>query len=73
MKRTLIFAAVLFVLAACNLFGQALSGTIVGTVTDQVGAVVPGVTVTLVNEGEDCVAFREQTGGQIRRPLSNHA
>jgi len=25
--------------------------TIVGTVTDQVGAVVPGVTVTLVNEG----------------------
>jgi len=29
---------------------QAQSGTIVGTVTDQAGAVIPGATVTLVNE-----------------------
>lgn len=33
------------------LFAQAQSGTIVGTVTDQAGAVVPGANVTLVNEG----------------------
>ncbi|MBI3471219.1 MAG: carboxypeptidase regulatory-like domain-containing protein, partial [Candidatus Solibacter usitatus] len=33
------------------LFGQAQSGTIVGTVTDQAGAVIPGARVTLVNEG----------------------
>src|ERR1700752_3051015 len=33
------------------LFGQAESGTIVGLVTDQAGAVVPGATVTLMKEG----------------------
>ena len=32
------------------LFGQADSGTIVGTVTDQAGAVVPGAKVTLTHE-----------------------
>ena len=51
MSRKLTCAAVVFALAACNLLGQALSGTIVGTVTDQAGAVVPGAKVTLVNEG----------------------
>jgi hypothetical protein len=34
-----------------NLFGQAESGTVVGVVTDQGGAVVPGATVTILNEG----------------------
>src|SRR5437867_12706682 len=50
MKRTLmvIFATILFSHAA---LGQALSGTIVGTVTDSTGALVPGVSVTLTNEG----------------------
>ncbi len=42
---------VTFILAVVGgLFGQAASGTIVGTVTDQAGAVVPGAAVTLVNE-----------------------
>ena len=36
---------------ASSLFGQAQSGTIVGVVRDQGGAVVPGATVTIVNEG----------------------
>lgn len=36
---------------ASRLFGQAESGTIVGVVTDQAGAVVPTAKVTLVNEG----------------------
>ena len=31
--------------------GQAASGTVSGTVTDQAGATVPGAAVTLVNEG----------------------
>jgi hypothetical protein len=50
MKRASVF---LFpaVLLTGYLFGQALSGTIVGTVTDQGGAVVPGARVTLTNEG----------------------
>lgn len=36
---------------APSAFAQAQSGSIVGTVTDQAGAVVAGVKVTLVNEG----------------------
>src|SRR5262249_16829429 len=37
--------------SACRLWSQALSGTIVGTVTDSAGAVVPAAKVTLTNEG----------------------
>jgi hypothetical protein len=37
--------------SAWSLWSQALSGTIVGTVTDSAGAVVPGVKVTLTNTG----------------------
>jgi hypothetical protein len=48
-RCTSVFAALL--LAASSLFGQAESGTIVGVVNDQAGAVVPGAKVTLVNEG----------------------
>jgi len=33
-----------------SLFGQAQSGTIVGTVADQTGAAMPAATVTLLQE-----------------------
>src|SRR5690348_16752277 len=36
---------------ATALFGQAQSGTVVGTVTDQAGSVVPDANVTIVNDG----------------------
>lgn len=39
------------VVCSAGLFGQALSGTVVGTVTDSAGAVVPSAKVTLTNEG----------------------
>jgi len=42
------FAAAVLVTSS---FGQALSGTVVGTVTDAAGAVVPGARVTLTNTG----------------------
>ncbi len=46
-------ASLLFVLVvgASTLSGQALSGTVVGTVTDQSGSAVPTATVTVVNNG----------------------
>jgi hypothetical protein len=50
MKRHLI-CAVLIALVLCSFgFGQALSGTVVGTVTDPTGAAVPGANVRVVNE-----------------------
>ena len=44
-------ATAMMLAMTCNLFGQAASGTIVGTVTDQAGAVVGGASVSLLNEG----------------------
>jgi len=38
-------------LFTCRLWSQALSGTIVGAVTDAAGAVVPNARITLTNEG----------------------
>ncbi len=52
MKRSAVVAwlfATLF--TASNLSGQALSGTVVGAVTDQSGAAVPDATVSVVNDG----------------------
>jgi hypothetical protein len=54
MNQRLAFA-LLFVRCSVSLFGQAQSGTIVGTVSDQGGAVVPGATVTLTNEATQFV------------------
>ncbi len=55
MKR----AAVGFLAAAClvpvSLVAQAVTGTILGAVTDTTGAVMPGVTVTLTNAGTGLV------------------
>ncbi|MBL8219193.1 MAG: carboxypeptidase regulatory-like domain-containing protein, partial [Bryobacterales bacterium] len=48
MLRTLVS---LLLLASPALFGQAQSGTIVGTITDPAGAVISAAKVTLVNEG----------------------
>ena len=44
-------ALILSPIVAAGLYGQALSGTIVGTVTDAAGAVVPAAKVTLTNVG----------------------
>ncbi len=49
MRRTSLFIIVLAVLMACKLIGQADSGTVVGTVTDPAGSVIPSATVTITN------------------------
>jgi hypothetical protein len=49
MKR-IVRASSLLLAVAADLFGQAASGTVTGTVTDQAGSVVAGAAVTLVNE-----------------------
>ncbi|HTM51421.1 MAG TPA: TonB-dependent receptor, partial [Bryobacteraceae bacterium] len=44
---------------SCRLWSQALSGTIVGTVTDEGGAVVPKAKVVLTNQGTHFVRTEE--------------
>jgi hypothetical protein len=57
MARSLVCKWLLIVLTACVIssglpaLGQSTFGSIVGTVKDQSGSVVPGATVTLVNAG----------------------
>src|SRR5256885_4246544 len=43
--------ALVLLLNAASTFGQSSTGTIVGTIRDSSGAVLPGVTVTIRNEG----------------------
>ena len=50
-RRVLAICIAMAVCMAAPVFGQAVSGTILGTVTDVTGAVHPGAKVTVVNEG----------------------
>src|SRR5262245_41338217 len=50
-RRVLAIGIAIAVCVAAPVFGQAVSGTILGTVTDVTGAVRPSAKVTVVNEG----------------------
>ena len=50
-RRVLAICIAMAVCVAAPVFGQAVSGTILGTVTDVTGAVRPNAKVTVVNEG----------------------
>ena len=51
LKRVVPIACVVFALMPRPLAAQAVSGTILGDVTDTTGAVIPGATITLTNAG----------------------
>ena len=50
-KRFLLFALVLVIVGALPLLAQYTTGSLGGTIEDPAGAVVPGATVTVQNEG----------------------
>src|SRR5260370_25523037 len=54
-KHALLLMAVVLLSSTVGLRAQE-NGTIVGTVTDQSGAVVPGVTITATNQSTGSVA-----------------
>ena len=54
---------ILLFLVAGSLMGQTSQGVISGTITDSSGSVVQGVTVTIINEGNQ-VSRRFQANGQ---------
>jgi hypothetical protein len=49
LRRALLTLVLVPVLAVSPAFGQAVTGTILGTVTDSTGAVIPGASVTLTH------------------------
>ncbi|HYK91226.1 MAG TPA: TonB-dependent receptor [Acidobacteriota bacterium] len=52
MSKSWKFAAVLLLLPAA-IYGQSIFGTILGTVTDESGAIVPGAKIVITNQGEN--------------------
>ena len=72
-RGLLILSALLLIVSAGRLFGQAgATGTILGTVTDSSGAVLPNVSVTVTNTQTN-VAFRTVTtsAGDFNAPALN--
>ncbi|HKO14141.1 MAG TPA: carboxypeptidase-like regulatory domain-containing protein, partial [Acidobacteriaceae bacterium] len=74
MKLSKILFAGLFACASVLLtprgWSQAVTATVVGTVSDSSGAVVPGATVTLTNEGTGAVATQTtNASGNYEFPL----
>ena len=49
--RSMIVAAAMLALAALTAAAQEITATLTDTVTDETGAVLPGVTVTVTNTG----------------------
>ena len=49
MRVRLSYLTAFLLLAATAVFAQATTGSISGTVTDETGAVMPGVTITVTN------------------------
>ena len=54
-----IVAAVFSLLFSVSLFGQAVNGTIVGSVTDSTGAVVTNAKVTITEQATNVIAHCE--------------
>src|SRR5271154_5632079 len=54
-KSSLMLVFSVFLLASKLMLGQAVSGTILGTVTDPTGAAVPNAQVTIVLTGQSAV------------------
>src|SRR5437868_4559573 len=50
-RKVLMFAACVLSITTVQLFGQAVNGTLLGTLTDSSGAVVPGAQVTITEVG----------------------
>lgn len=69
--RTALCGAVLLMMAA-RVFAQGASGTVLGTVTDSSGAIVPGATVTITNTATNSI-FRTVTtsAGDYNAPALN--
>ena len=61
MPRALAFLAALLV--AAPLAAQSLTGTVAGTVTDEQGGALPGVTVTLTGKTGAKTATTQNNGG----------
>jgi hypothetical protein len=59
-ERTGLF--LFLILFASSGWGQTLTGTILGTITDPSGAVVPGVDVTVINTGTNQTRSVTTTG-----------
>lgn len=62
-RIVLALSAILLTFPAAQILGQVVTGTLLGTVTDTSGAVIPNASVTLTNDGTG-VSLRTTTSSQ---------
>src|SRR5258708_26058427 len=62
MRRASFLGVCLFVNLSSNGFGQAVYGSIFGTVTDSTGAVVPGATITVTDAAKGTSVTAQSNG-----------
>ena len=65
MKRVVVGIVAAACLLPAALWAQAVTGTILGAITDSTGAVMPGVTVTLTNAGTGLVRVVVRNHGAL--------
>src|ERR1700723_361203 len=71
-KKLFVRAAMLLLLCSSMIaFGQELAGTLNGTVKDTTGAVIPGATVTIVQQGANGTPRTVQTDGRGNYTVTN--
>ena len=69
--RKILILSLLLLVAALPLAAQSLTGTVAGTVKDEQGGVLPGVTVTLTGKtGSRTGRHRRRGRLPLRRPSS---
>jgi len=61
MKRLFTIALLFAILAPCAAFAQVDRATLTGTIKDTAGALVPGATVSITNQGTNVVQHQETT------------
>lgn len=72
-KRSLLYLTITMLLSALNGYGQATSGSVIGTVTDPAGAAIPSAKVTFTSQERGTVfsLVTNESGNYIRTQLSS--
>src|SRR5215208_303544 len=72
-KRSMPYFTIAILLAALNGYGQATSGSLMGTVADPAGAAIPGAKLTITSQERGTVSTltTNESGNYIRTQLAS--
>src|SRR5438093_10829589 len=72
-KRSVLYLTITTLLVAVCVYGQATSGSVIGTVADPAGAVIPGAKVTITSQERGTVynIVTNESGNYIQTQLNS--